>query len=324
MNLLALFLALGLERAVTQLFHLREPRWFDSYIDWTLARFRGLSGAALILVTVLLVVLPVIPVWLIAHVFRDTLLGLPYVAFAPLVLVFSFGPRDLKQEVDDYLEALEKGDRVAAASVAREIMEHDAAQRTGEAAGTLEEAMFVQANNRAFGVAFWFMVSGPGGAWLFRVSDLMRRRAVFEYRERAADPKAVPQFVAVLQAIHGVLAWAPARLLAFGYALAGNFERALQAWREYARAPGGRFFDTNDHLLAAVGRAALNEAPAQGVIVPDTGAAPGSLAAGDATSMDAEPLADAARVNASISLVQRALLIWLVLVSALVLVGWVR
>jgi len=36
------------------------------------------------------------------------------------------------------------------------------------------------------------------------------------------------------------------------------------------------------------------------------------------------PLADAVRVNSSISLVRRALLIWLVLVSALVLVGWVR
>ena len=318
MNLIALFVALGLERAVTQLFHLREPRWFDSYIDWTLARFRALSGAALILLTLLLVLLPVIPVWLIAHVFRDTLLGLPYVAFATLVLVFSFGPRDLQQEVDDYLEALEKGDRAAAASVAREIMEHDAAQRTGSSAQSLEEAIFAQANNRLFGVAFWFMVSGPAGAWLFRVSDLMRRRAVFEYRERAADPRAVPQFVGVLQAIHGVLAWAPARLLAFGYALAGNFERALQAWRERASAPGGRFFDTNDHLLAAVGRAALNEAAED--LVPEAGA---SAEPAQVVSVDF-PLADAARVNASISLVRRSLLIWLVLVSALVLVGWVR
>jgi AmpE protein len=314
-NLLALFLALALERAVTQLFQLREPRWFDAYIDWTLARFRNLHGAALLAVTLLLVLLPVVPVWIVAHVFRDTLLGLPYVAFATLVLVFSFGPRDLKQEVDDYLEAVEKGDSASAASVSREIMEHDAAQRTGSAADTLEDALFVQANNRLFGVAFWFMVSGPAGAWLFRVSDLMRRRAVFEYRERAADPSAVPPFVGVLQAIHGVLAWAPARLLALGYALAGNFERALQAWRDYARAPGGRFFDTNDHLLAAVGRSALSE----------TTADPALAEAGSAVAPAGEAgLADAVRVNASISLIRRALLIWLVLLSALVLVGWVR
>jgi AmpE protein len=299
-TLLALFLGLAIERAATQLFHLREPRWFDAYIAWTLARFRDLRGAPLILVTILLVLLPVVPVGLVAQAFSHVLLGLPYVAFATFVLVFSLGPRDLKEEIDDYLEALTRNDREAATAVAREIMEHDAAQRTGAAADTLEDAIFVQTNNRLFGVAFWFMIAGPAGAWLFRVSDLMRRRAVFEYRERAADPEAVPQFVGVLQGIHGVLAWIPARLLAFGFALAGSFERAMQAWRSYSHTT--RFFDTNDHLLAAVGAGALEVEPAADVL----------------------PLPDAERVRACMSLVTRALVIWLVIVSGLVLVGWIR
>lgn len=300
MTLLALFLGLAIERAATHLLHLREPRWFDAYIGWTLARFRELRGAALIVLTILLVLLPVVPVGLVAHAFGHVLLGLPYVAFATFVLVFSLGPRDLKEELDDYLEALARDDREAASAVAREIMEHDAAQRTGAAADTLEDAIFVQTNNRLFGVAFWFMIAGPAGAWLFRVSDLMRRRAVFEYRERAASPEAVPQFVGVLQAIHGVLAWVPARLLAFGFALAGSFERAMHAWRGYSET--AHFFDTNDHLLAAVGGGALEVEAAAEVL----------------------PLPDAERVRACMSLVTRALVIWLVIVSALVLIGWVR
>lgn len=302
MTLLALFLGLAIERAATHLFRLREPRWFDAYIAWTLARFRNLRGAALIVLTILLVLLPVVPVGLVAQAFGHVLLGLPYIAFATFVLVFSLGPRDLKQELDDYLEALGRDDRDAASTVAREIMEHDAAQRTGAAADTLEDAIFAQTNNRLFGVAFWFMVAGPAGAWLFRVSDLMRRRAVFEYRERAANPDAVPQFVAVLQGIHGVLAWIPARLLAFGFALAGSFERGMQAWRAYSHAATARFFDTNDHLLAAVGGGALEVGPAADVL----------------------PLPDAERVRACMSLVTRALVIWLVIISGLVLVGWVR
>lgn len=302
MTLIALFLGLAIERAATHLFHLREPRWFDAYIAWTLARFRNLRGVALIVVTLLLVLLPVAPVALIAQAFSHMLLGLPYVAFATFVLVFSLGPRDLKEELDDYLTALASDDRDAAAGVAREIMEHDAAQRTDAAADTLEDAIFVQTNNRLFGVAFWFMVAGPAGAWLFRVSDLLRRRAVFEYRERATSPEAVPEFVAVLQAIHGVLAWIPARLLAVGFALAGSFERAMQAWRRYASSGAARFFDTNDHLLAAVGGGALEVEPAA----------------------EALPLPDADRVRACMSLVTRALVIWLVVVSALVLIGWVR
>ena len=303
MKLIALLLGLLLERLLTHALHLREPRWFDSYLDWALARFRNLRGGRAVALTLVLVLLPVLPVALVAWVFQDLLLGIVYVAFAALVLVFSLGPRDLKDEVDDYIEALDRGDRGGAERVAREIMEHDAAQRTGTAPDTLEDAIFVQTNNRIFGVAFWFMLLGPAGAWLFRVSDLMRRRAVFEYRGRAHNSSMVPDFVDALQAVHGVLAWAPARLLALGYALAGSFEQALDEWRRSVQAAGARFFDTNDHLLAGVGRGALNVEiePTEFIALPGIG-----------------------RVEACMRLITRALLIWLVFVSTLVLIGWVR
>lgn len=303
MTLIALFLGLLLERALTRALHLREPRWFDGYLDWALGRFRNLHGGRALLLTIALVLLPALPVALVAWAFHEVLLGILYVAFAAFVLLFSLGPRDLKDEVDDYLGALASGDREAAERVAREIMEHDAAQRTDTSPDTLEDAIFVQTNNRVFGVAFWFMLLGPAGAWLFRVSDLMRRRAVFEYRGRADTSALVPDFVEALQTVHGVLAWAPARLLALGYALAGSFEQALEEWRRQVQAAGARFFDTNDHLLASVGRGALDA---------------------EADSATVSVLPDAERVRTCMRLITRALLIWLVFLSALVLIGWVR
>jgi AmpE protein len=304
MTLIALFLGLAIERLATRLLHLREPRWFDGYLEWTLGRFRGARGAGLIVLTTVLVLLPVLPVAIIAaYFYREApLLAFAYVAFAVLVLVFSLGPRDLKDEVDDYIDALRTGDEARAGRVSRELLEHDAAQRTGSGANTLEEAIFVQTNNRIFGVAFWFMIAGPAGAWAFRVSDLMRRRAVFEYRERATDPTQVPEFVRALQIIHGVMAWAPARLLALGFALAGSFDRAISEWRQ-SREASAPFFDVNDQLLARVGSGAL-EAP---------------LPAGETAS----PV-NLDRVRSCIGLVHRTLLIWLVFVSALVVIGWVR
>ena len=68
------------------------------------------------------------------------------------------------------------------------------------------------------------MILGPVGAWLFRVSDLMRRRAVFECGRVAESGDEVPGYGDAVQAVHGVLAWIPARLLAVGYALSGSFE----------------------------------------------------------------------------------------------------
>ena len=44
MSLIALLLALVVERGLTHLFHLREPRWLDRYFDWAagqLGRSRG-------------------------------------------------------------------------------------------------------------------------------------------------------------------------------------------------------------------------------------------------------------------------------------------
>jgi len=300
-TLLALLIGLMLERAATELLHLREPRWFDGYLEWALKYFRNLHGSSVFVMTIVLVLLPVLPIALVAWVFREVLLGILFVGFGALVLVFSLGPRDLKTEVDEYLDALGSGDRDTAARVAREITEHDAAQRTAGAPSTLEDAIFVQANNRAFGVLFWFMALGPAGAWLFRVSDLMRRRAVFEYRGRADASAEVPEFVRALQVIHGVLSWAPARLLALGYALAGNFGRATTAWKDVMRRMVP-FFDANDELLGSVGRAAVE----------------------DEDDADLQALPEARDVRACMSLVNRALLIWLVFVAALVLIGWVR
>ncbi len=303
MTLLALLLGLLLERTATRLLDLREPRWFDGYLDWALTRFRDLHGGSAFLVTLLLVLLPVLPVALVAWAFREVPTGILFVCFGAFVLVFSLGPRDLKTEVDEYLQAIESGDRDAAARVAREITEHDAAQRMTDTSSTLEEAIFVQANNRVFGVLFWFMALGPAGAWLFRVSDLMRRRAVFEYRGRADESSEVPEFVEALQVIHGILAWGPARLLALGYALVGGFDRARGAWRDLMQRAGVPFFDVNDELLGGVGRAAVDDEP---------------------LDEDLQPLPDAADVRACMRLVNRALLLWLVFVATLVLIGWVR
>jgi AmpE protein len=295
MNLIALLLALVIERLTTHWLHLREAHWFDGYFDWTLRRCARLRGVRVVLVALAFTLLPVLPVAAVHIYFAEWLSGLVYVAFAAIVLVFSFGPRDLKEETDEYRAALARGDSAAAARAARAIMEHDARQRLRAAPNTVEDAIFVQANNRIFGVAFWFLVAGPTGAWFFRVSDLMRRHAVMEHRDLFAQEARGIDFVHALQAIHGVLAWLPARLLAIGYALAGSFDAAFASWRALVRDRLSGFFERNDELLMHVGRGALGAAEA-------------------AHGRDE-------RCRAAMQLVWRALLISLVGVSLLVLVG---
>jgi membrane protein required for beta-lactamase induction len=247
------------------------------------------------------VLLPMLPVIVLAWTLRGRLFGLPGFLFALAVLIACFGPRNLREEVDDYAGALSRDDQAGASAHATALLEDDAAGRRGGLRGRIEEAVFVQANNRLFGVLFWFLVAGPAGAWAFRVSDLLRRRAVFESARRGADPHA-DAFGDALLDVHGLLAWLPARLAALAYALAGSVEDAVGNWR--AAVTGARLgsLDRSEDLLARVGCAALQP----------------SLALATDESLELATVQGAWRI------VRRALWIWVFGLALLTLAGLVE
>ena len=295
MKLIALFLGLLFERTATRALHLRELRWLDPYFDAALARVAGLSRPVAYLVAALAIGLPVLPILGLAIAFSDILNGLSYIGFAALVLVFSLGPRDLGREVDDYAEAVESDDQEAVKRLTKELRESDAPGEEGRRVLAVEEAVLVQANNRIFGVIFWFMVLGATGAWLFRVTDLMRRRAVFEAgrARKRGDPE--PRYLIVVQSLFGLLAWIPARLLAVGYAMAGSFEDAVSDWKAYYEDCSDKFFHVSDDVLACAGRGAIREQ-----FSSETALQP---------------------IRAAMRLVNRTLLVWVTAISVLTIVG---
>lgn len=293
MTLLALLLALGLERAAQRLLHLREPLWFDRYYRW-LGPLGARSGTLLGGQVVLAALLPVLPVALVG-VGLDAWTDLLWVPFAAVVLVASLGPRDLFDEAREYVDAEERGDWERARRLAAELIEQDAAQRRSLRATAVEDALFVQANNRLAGVVFWFLVAGPAGAWLFRVSDLLRRAAIADCASGTGADAAL-QVAKAFQLLHALLAWIPARLLALSYAVAGSFEDARGDWRDIYRALPDSFTENSDRLLVAVGHGALGEASK----TPGAGPA-----------------------VAALRLIRRASLAWLTVISLLTLVAWV-
>ena len=290
MHLIALILGLIIERLATQLLHLRELRWFDGYFDIGLVQIARLEGWVAMLGVLGLLAVPVLPVLLISLAFTDVWWDLPYLAFAVIVLLFSLGPRDLGEEVDEYCDAVEREDAERADRVARELLEADGADDDDE---TVVRAVFIQANNRIFGVVFWFMVLGPVGAWLFRVGDLFRRRAVLEAERDPTMAKAREN----IEAVHGLLGFIPARLAALGYAISGSFDHAFSCWRTYAAAAGAPLHQINDEIVACVGCGAL------------------SLVAGDTQSPDHG-------ARKAMRLVTRTIFVWTTVIALITLPGW--
>ncbi len=303
MNLIALLIGLLVERVATHLFHWRRMRVLERLIDAGFGQVRRVASWPAVIPVVLLAAVLVLPVYLVVLGLGDTLAGFTYLVLAVVVLFFSLGPTDIGEEVDEYCKAVESEDEVAIQHAAKAIIEGDVPEDARARIRRVEESVCVQANNRLFAVIFWFVLLGPLGAWAYRVTDLIRRRAVFNSArsEQPDDNSAVLCDAAVT--LHGWLAWIPARLTSVGYATAGHFDEAIAAMRAPGEQRDATISAQNEHLLARVGTAALALQDSSDETITQRGVR-GAIAAK--------------------SLVFRQLIIWAVILSAMTLYGLTR
>ncbi|MDG2376741.1 MAG: regulatory signaling modulator protein AmpE [Woeseiaceae bacterium] len=298
MKLLALLIGLLVERLATKLFHLRHLRWLDRLIDLGFRQGgRIATWPALISVIVLASAL-VAPVFLIRFGVGEIWFGFPYLILSIIILFFSFGPKDIGEDVEDYCRAIEDDDGEQIGVSSKRLSETDVPEDEMERIRMVEESVCIQANNRLFAVVFWFVLLGPVGAWAYRVTDLIRRRAGFNILcEDSPDLR----MVSASETLHGLLAWIPARLTAVGYAMAGSFEGALHAWRSPDETEAVTLHEQSEQLLARVGLGALALQETPGESVADRGVR---------------------GVMAANGLVMRLLFIWAAAIAAMTLYGW--
>ncbi|MGI9206110.1 MAG: regulatory signaling modulator protein AmpE [Woeseiaceae bacterium] len=298
MKLLALLIGLLVERLATQLFHLRRLRWLDRAIDSGFAYGNNFANWPALIPVGVLCLLLVLPVFLVRFGLGDMWFGVPYVALAIIVLFFSLGPKDIGEDVTEYCHAVESDDAERITETARSITEQDVPDDPEERTQLVEESVCIQANNRLFAVVFWFVLLGPVGAWAYRVTDLIRRRAVF--RALRAEGTGNDLVVEAAELIHAWVAWIPARLTAIGYAMAGAFDGALAAWRTVHSADRLPLHEQSEQLLARVGVGAL------------------ALQRHENESMSERAVRGAKAAN---GIVVRLFIIWAVIIGAMTLYG---
>jgi len=303
MKLIALLIGLVIERLATQIFHWRRMRWLDRMIDFGFRQAGRLANWPAVIPVILLGFVLVLPVFAVIWFLGSTLGGFTYLLLAVVVLFFSLGPRDIGEEVDEYCRTLESGNEEQVHNAAKAIVESDVPEEPSERTSFVEAAVCVQANNRLFAVVFWFVVLGPLAAWAYRVTDLIRRRAVFSAaRDGEADGSAA-RIRDAAEMLHGWLAWIPARLTAVGYAAAGHMDDAIAALRAPTEDHDTSTSARSENLLARVGIAALalQDRP------------------------DETPTERAIRgAEAANHLVFKLLLIWAVIIAAMTLYGFTQ
>lgn len=303
MNLIALLIGLVIERLATQLFHWRRMRWLDRLIDLGFRQAERLATWPAIIPVILLAIILVLPVFAVIWFLGGTLAGFSYLLLAVVVLFFSLGPRDIGEEVVAYCKALEADDDEQVYSAAKAIVEDDVPEGVSERTGCVEAAVCVQANNRLFAVVFWFVVLGPLAAWAYRVTDLIRRRAVFSAARDEQQDGNAERIRDAAEMLHGWLAWIPARLTAVGYAAAGHMDDALAALRAPTEDKDSTTSERSENLLARVGIAALALQD-----LPDESPSERAIRGAEAAN----------------HLVFKLLLIWAVIIAAMTLYGFTQ
>jgi adenosylcobinamide-phosphate synthase len=258
--------------------------------------------------------------WLVDR--YNVLLGL---AFDVLVLYLTLGFRQFSHHFTHIRDALERGDEALARKHLAQwrTMSTVDMERSDLLRNVLEHSLLAS-HRHVFAVFFWFVVLsafglGPAGAVLYRMAEFGSR--YWAYKQRTIEGGPHERLAELALWAFGMIDAVPARLTAFGFAIVGNFEEAINGWRRDA----GLWINPNDGVLLASAAGALGvqlghggtqaqahrqaaEAAGQGVLfeapLASRGATPGMQAR-------------TGHLQSLVGLVWRSVVLWLLLLALL-------
>jgi adenosylcobinamide-phosphate synthase len=241
------------------------------------------------------------------------------------VLYLALGFRQFSHYFTDIRDALEEGDEPAA----RESLAHWKQVEVvtlprQELLRHVIEFSVLSAHRHVFGVmaCFSFFAAlgfGPAGAVVYRMSEWVSR--IWAYAPHADNKFVSLALQACAKKAWYVVDWLPARMTAVAFGVVGNFEDAIDCWRNYAQ----RFSDDNDGVVIAATSGALN-VQLGGAAMP-TGGDDASVVAlqEGATYVDKDSESTPGRppekshLASVVGLVWRSVVLWMVLLALLTL-----
>ncbi|HWT72463.1 MAG TPA: CobD/CbiB family protein [Oxalicibacterium sp.] len=213
--------------------------------------------------------------------------------------------------------ALNSGDEATARALLSEWTGRDTAgMDISEVARITVETALVTTHRNVFGVFFWMLTPlGAVGAVMYRVAEYLAR--VWN-EPRLAERDEFGRFAR--QAFY-FIDWIPVRLTAAAFAVVGNFEDAIYAWRNFA----SRWQDEAIGILLSTGGGAM------GIRLGASQESAADLTVIDADLVEAGTIetegppgeeATTRALQSTVGLVWRALLLWMLLVLLLSIAKW--
>jgi AmpE protein len=215
----------------------RNWRWFTRFQNWLCVKVSAWPTNLILAVSI---ALPVILVALINNALSGVLFGLLKLIFGIVIVVYCLGPTNFWGQFYLYTAALDKETPPDSVENASALFGVPAAVNTQEFHRAFVSALFIEANRRIFAVLFWYMILGPAGAMLYRLTDI-------SFRKTATVSQPAEKFKRLLD-------WLPVRVLSFLFAIGGHFMPVLKRWKQHALGTPA----VNEVLLSDCGIVALD------------------------------------------------------------------
>jgi membrane protein required for beta-lactamase induction len=244
MALISIILALVAERFLLQQERYQQDGWFHSYMGWLQRSSLGewLHGGTVGVIGLLLP--PLLATALVQLLLQDLWGGILEFLFATAILLYALGPKNLDRQIEEFIDAWDEDEESRAREIADDLIADQPSATEPELSRAIVSGILQQACYRIFSVLFWFMLLGPLGALLYRLSRML-------YNGGAEEIDPDEEFLGSIQRLLDILDWLPARITAASFALAGNLQDAILGWRGSEQPAGA------DDVLLGSGRGAL-------------------------------------------------------------------
>lgn len=288
-----------------KLFSARMEGWFNAGQES--------QGTMAWFITILTLVLPTILIyWCLEKISPFAVL-----AWNILIIYLTLGFRHYSHYYTSIQLALNSGDVMAARSLLAEwTKSNTAGMDVTEISRVAVETALVTTHRHVFGVFFWFLMPfGPAGAIMYRVAEYLARAWT---NPDSPETEAFGKFAAKM---FYWIDWIPVRLTAIAFAVVGNFEDAIYAWRNFA----GRWQDESIGIILSAGGGAMGlRLGTSGEMA--TNVSTMEVPIMDPIGMETETLlgeeTNARALQSTVGLVWRALLLWMLLLLLVSLAVW--
>lgn len=234
-----------------------------------------------------------------------------------VIVYLTLGFRHYSHYFSSIQLALNSGDDATARTLLAEWTKQDTVgMEVDEISRIAVEKALITSHRNVFGVFFWFLMPlGPACAVMYRVAEYLARawNEPNHMRNEAFGDFAARAFY--------YIDWIPARLTAVAFAIVGNFEDAVYAWRNFA----DRWQDESLGIILSAGGGAMGYRLGT-PIENATNVLPADAATVDSIGIEAESLPGeeptVRALQSTVGLVWRALLLWMMLLLLLSITVW--